>query len=263
MSTVQRRSVHRKLSALQKTSMVVLGLLLCGLALRAVTATADTLGETTAIPVVKKLAAPVVKTVTKPEWHELTAAQQLALKPLVSTWGIISEGHKRKWLAVSQNFASLPLAEQTRMHGRMTEWAALTPSERSQARLNYAGAREFPVEERLAKWQAYQALTTEQRKQLTASGGPTKPVGAAPAVRPVAPQRLTALPQQRTMTLGEANQGEVRHTPRIAVSPRQIDRNTLLPQPVVVQVQVPSPAATAPQSVPVSDTNTFIAPAPN
>lgn len=262
MSTVYRPAVHSKPSALQKASVLALGLLLCGFALNAATAPADTLAETTVVPAVKKLVVPVIKVATKPEWHELTAAQQQALKPLVSTWGLISEGHKRKWLAISQNFASLPVAEQTRMHGRMTEWAALTPSERTQARLNYAGVRELPVEERLAKWQAYQALTTEQRQQLTASGGPTKPVGAAPAVRPVAPQKLTALPQT-TLPPGEANQGGSHHTPRIAVSPRQIDRNTLLPQPVVVQVHVPSPSVTVPQPVPVSDTNAYIAPAPN
>jgi len=262
MAPIHWLAIHSKLHVLQAVPVLALGLVLGGLTLTAATVTVAAPVETTTVPSVKKSVTSVVKIVTKPEWHELTAAQQLALKPLVSTWGLINEGHKRKWLAISQNFASLSVAEQTRMHGRMTEWATLTPSERTQARLNYAGVRNLPVEERLAKWQAYQALTAEQRQHLTAIGGPTKPVGAAPAVRPVAPQKLTILPGP-TLTSDEANQGKIHHTPRIAASPHQIDHNTLLPQPVVVQVNVPSPTMAAPQSVPVSDTNAYIAPASN
>lgn len=191
-------------------------------------------------------AAPAVKLSSKPEWHQLTAAQQLALKPLMSNWVNISEGHKRKWLAISQNFATLPAAEQTRMHERMTEWAALSPAERSQARLNYAGARELPADERLAKWQAYQALTPEQRQQLAATGGPTKPAGAAPAVKPVAPQKLTIVPTPVARLPGDTS--APLRSPKIAAAPHQVDHNTLLPQPV--QVSAPLPV---PQAVPVSE----------
>lgn len=234
---------------------VWLGVLLSGLMLEAsAVPAASPVDSAIVAPLVKKsqlLVAPELKTTTKPEWHELTVAQQLALKPLMSNWGNISEGHKRKWLAVSQNFGTLPVAEQSRMHERMTEWAALSPLERSQARLNYAGVRELPADERLAKWQAYQALTPEQRQQLAATGGPIKPVGAATAAKPVAPQKLTLIPAPVVKLPGDTS---TRHSPKIATAPHQVNRHTLLPQPV--QVSVPMPV---PQAVPVTESNTTTA----
>lgn len=177
--------------------------------------------------VVKKPIPSVVKTATRPSWAELTSAQQQALKPLAANWSNISEGHKRKWLAISQNFSSLPSSEQQLIHGRMTEWAALSPQERSLARLNYAGARELSADERLAKWQAYQALSPEQKQKLAATG-PVKPVGAATAVKPVAPQKLTATPVAVKAT-GSSQQATVRPPPKIAATADQLDLNTLLP----------------------------------
>ena len=48
----------------------------------------------------------------------------------------------------------------------MTEWVALSPNQRSEARLNFAEARKLPPEEKKAKWQAYQALSAEERQKL-------------------------------------------------------------------------------------------------
>jgi len=176
--------------------------------------------------------APVVPTAirpaSKPEWQALTAVQQHALKPLAQHWVNMSEGHKRKWLTMSQNFAALPALEQTLMHERMTEWATLSAQERSQARLNYAGVKTLPSDERLAKWQAYQALSTAQKQQLAANA-PTKPVGAATAVKPVAPQRLTVTP---TPAKSADNGATTVRTPKIAAAPNQVDHKTLLPQQV-------------------------------
>jgi hypothetical protein len=45
---------------------------------------------------------------TKPDWKELTAAQKQALSPLSQLWPTMTEAHKRKWLALSQNFSQLP-----------------------------------------------------------------------------------------------------------------------------------------------------------
>ena len=132
---------------------------------------------------------------TKPDWSELTPAQQAALKPLASAWGSISEAQKRKWIALSQNHPNLSAAEQATLHGRMTEWAALSPAQRNQARLNFAQTKSLTTEEKKTQWEAYQALSPEQKKQLAAGA---KAAGAAPAVTPVAPNKLAAVPVTRS-----------------------------------------------------------------
>ena len=133
----------------------------------------------------------------KSGWAELTPAQQAALQPLAPAWGSISEAQKRKWIALSQNFRNLSPAERATLHGRMTEWANLSPLQRSQARLNFAQTNRLSTDEKKAQWQAYQALSPEQKQQLTA-GGQVLPSGAAPALKPVAPDKLATVPVTRS-----------------------------------------------------------------
>lgn len=187
-----------------------------------------------ATPATAPAAAPAVKSpgapkppvpprvvVTRPLWTELTSTQQAALKPLASNWNTISEQQKRKWLALSQNYGSLPAAEQARLHERAAEWVALSPQQRSQARLNFGQAKELTGAEKQAKWEAYQALSADERKKL-ADGGAVRPPGAATPVKPVPRQKFTELPPAAQST---------RPAPKIVVAPSQIDPNTLLPQP--------------------------------
>jgi hypothetical protein len=123
--------------------------------------------------------------------------QQQTLKPLASSWVTLSEAHKRKWLEVSKNYPSLPPEGQATMHSRMSEWAALSPQQRAEARLNFAKTKELSkqltAEEKKAKWETYQALSAEEKQKLAAKA-PPRPTGAAPAVKPVAPQKLATLP---------------------------------------------------------------------
>ena len=67
----------------------------------------------------------------RPLWMDLTESQQQALAPLSQLWPTMTEPHKRKWLAISQNFGQLSADEQTTVQGRMREWAALSPQQRS------------------------------------------------------------------------------------------------------------------------------------
>lgn len=187
---------------------------------------------------VKKPTVAVIKTITKPEWRELNVSQQSALAPLAANWNTISEGHKRKWLEISRNFASLPSSEKALIHGRMTEWAALSPQQRTQARLNFAGARELPADERLTKWQAYQALSADEKQKLAASGS-VKPVGAAPATKPVSPQKLTMSPTPHPAASDGTRIGN-RPTPKIATAPHEVDLHTLLPQQVSLDPVAPA-----------------------
>ena len=86
------------------------------------------------------------------------------------------------------------------MTGRMTEWVAMSPQQRAAARLNFAKTKELSTEltpdEKKAKWETYQALSPEQKKDL-ADSAVQKPAGAATAVKPVAPQKLAVVPKPR------------------------------------------------------------------
>ena len=143
--------------------------------------------------------APSVKAaVFHPSWAELTPLQQQALAPLASSWNTtMSEAQKRKWLALSKNYGSLPPEDQATLNSRMNEWVALSPQQRAQARLNFGKTRELSrqltPEEKKARWEAYQALSPEEKQQLAAKGSPN-PAGAATAVKPVPPQKLAIVP---------------------------------------------------------------------
>lgn len=159
----------------------------------------------------KAVAVRQVSPATGPTWTELSSGQRAALKPLSGTWHTMSEGHKRKWIAVSANYASLGSDEQLRLHERMTEWAALSPQQRAQARFNFAQTKQLSAEEKKAKWEAYQALSAEERQKL-ASKAPAKPPGVTLTVKPIAPQKLASVP---------APKGDVKHPPKIVAGSNQ------------------------------------------
>jgi len=169
-------------------------------------------------------------------WSSLSKAQQLALAPLEQPWSGLNEGQKRKWLAIAKTYPTLAAPEQEKMHGRMAEWAALPPKDRELARLNFAQSKTVNQSDRAANWEAYQALSPDERQKL-AEGAKVKPVGAAVAVKPVTSDKLTAVPVTR-------------HTPEHertnASSLRPLNRNTLLPQPAASAAN----AAAAPSSKP-------------
>ena len=155
----------------------------------------------------------------RPLWMDLAESQQQALAPLAQLWPTMTEPHKRKWLAVSQNFGQLTADEQATVQGRMREWAALSPQQRTAARLNYADAKQLLQEDKKAKWEAYQALSPEAKQKLAAQQN--QPIqGAAPAVKPVSAAKLTTSP------VASANKA----LPRIATD--QVAPATLLPTPV-------------------------------
>ncbi len=172
---------------------------------------------------------------TKPLWSELTAEQQQALKPLNAHWNTLNVGQKKKWLALSRNFASMSADEQTTLHSRMIEWTALSNQQRAQARLNFAEVKRIPPDERKVKWEQYQALSEEEKRKL-AERAPPKPRGAAIPVRPVSSQKLVPVP---AVTPG------VQHTPRILLAPPPAPAAT----PATIMVASPPervPAAATP-----------------
>lgn len=158
--------------------------------------------------------APPTRAEAPPTWAELTAQQQQSLAPLASTWRTLRKSHKAKWLALSANYPDMPAGEQARLHSRMREWAALSPQQRTLARLNFVEAQRVAPDDKRAKWEAYQALSPEEKRKL-AAGAPAKPAAppTAMAVQPVPQQKLTRIPKKKPGT-----------PPRAAV-----DSNTLLP----------------------------------
>lgn len=154
-----------------------------------------------------------------PTWAELSPQQQQALAPLAGGWSRLGATHKRKWIALSANYATLGPAEQALLHSRMGEWAALSPQQRTQARLNFAGTKGVSRGDRKAKWEAYQALPAEEKRRLAedAAAKPPPPATAA-ATEPVPQQKLVRVPRAKK------DKGE-------AATRKKVDRNTLLPQP--------------------------------
>jgi hypothetical protein len=101
------------------------------------------------------------------QWRELTPQQQQILAPLESHWASMDDTGRDKWVNVANRFHQLTPAERQRVQERMSQWAKLRPQERGEARLRFQQARQLPPDERQKKWEAYQALSEEERKDLS------------------------------------------------------------------------------------------------
>lgn len=153
-------------------------------------------------------------------WSGLSAQQQTALAPLKEHWHKLGPDHQRKWLALAHNYHRLPPAEQATLQRRMSDWAQLSPSQRTRARLNFGEVRQVPTDEKRAKWEQYQALPEQERERL-ASDRPKPPVTAAPALRPTPPSTLAG----PVRPASHPQQGASREV-RLTVP---LNRHTLLP----------------------------------
>jgi len=170
-----------------------------------------------------------------PTWTTLSKAQQTALQPLAVHWDKLSDIQRRKWLAIAKTYPELAPAEQEKMHSRMVDWAALSPKDRELARLNFAQTKSVNKTDRAADWEAYQALSPEERQKLAEAAKP-KPVGAAVAVKPVASDKLANIPITRHSPEAERASLASRHP---------LNRSTLLPQPPAPAPVEPGAGATA------------------
>lgn len=193
-----------------------------------------------------------------PLWSELSTPQKEALYPLANRWSLLSEVQKRNWLHLAAGFHALSPEEQTKMLERITDWANLSAQQRSQARLNFAAAAKLPAESKRAQWEAYQALSAEEKKRLAAKAAP-KPAGAATAVRPVSPKKLARVPAAINTPPAVPN------PPKIVVpEPSHIPQALPVAPPTVVEtapVSMPSAvAASLPPLRPASEPEPWAAP---
>lgn len=100
------------------------------------------------------------------DWSQLSASQRKALAPLASQWPSLAPSSRVKWVEVARRFNQLAPAEQARLQERMASWAALPSDQRGEARLRYQQSRQLPAGQRQEKWQAYQALSNEEKQDL-------------------------------------------------------------------------------------------------
>jgi len=164
-------------------------------------------------------------------WTELTPQQQEALAPLAIQWSQLNAVQQRNWMAVSRHYARMMPDEQQILQNRMTEWAALTPNQRNQARFNFNAIKSsLSAEERRAKWEEYRNLPQAEKERLAKNHRVLR--GTAPDLRPPLPGRLVkppAPPPTATPALQVPNgvYGSPRYVLRVVIPD---DRNTLLPK---------------------------------
>jgi len=160
--------------------------------------------------------------VANSNWQNLTQSQKKALAPLAPHWAQISLAQRNKWLVMSNNFDNLSPREQATLHHRMADWAALSPQQRAQARLSFNETKTLGSDQKKSQWEAYQALSQDDRKKLAAQQT-TKIQGAATASQAPSPQKVIPL-QGKSPPTESANKS----VPIIV-----IDKKTLLPTTVV------------------------------
>lgn len=172
-----------------------------------------------------------------PQWKELSAQQRKVLEPLQERWGSMGELTKRRWMSLADGFEQLQSEDQDKLRQRMQTWASLSVQQRNQARLNFFASRQLSAEELQAKWDAYQALSDEEKRRLAAKAAP-KARGAATALQVPAKRKLAVIPAANT----PAN---VANPPKIPPHPT----TAVLPPPPEAPVQ--AAPVTTPQAAPV------------
>lgn len=204
-------------------------------------------------------------------WNDLAPAQKAALKPLERDWRSHSAAAKRKWIDVAQRLPRLAPAEQSRVQARMAEWAAMTPAQRVQARLQFKEAEQVAPKGRREQWEAYQALSADRRRELARPpprgadkprsdhGAPdsagqqksnivpnpalaARPKAVAPVVVRAAPGATTTLMSKQPSPPAHQQAG----LPKIVGSPNFVDPLTLLPRRGPQGAAVTAATASAP-----------------
>lgn len=91
---------------------------------------------------------------------------------------------RKKWVTIANRYPKMKVAEQERLQLRMKEWAALTPTQRKEARERYQDIKKLNPGQRreMAKqWEAYRKSLAQPSTQFDPPVGDplTSPPGAA------------------------------------------------------------------------------------
>jgi len=163
-------------------------------------------------------------------WDELTPALRSALKPLERDWHTLEAPRKQKWIDIATRMPRMSPDEQQRVQTRMSQWAAMTPLQRTQARLQFKEAEQVAPRDRSAQWEVYQALSPDQKRQLADKGT------RAADIKKGTPREggPGGEPQQRAVAESPQQKTNIVPNPQAAARPRAV-------APAVVQA---SPGAT-------------------
>lgn len=178
------------------------------------------MGGSLQAPPVSETAPPASPKPASAAWQSLSKRQKLALAPLAGEWHELTAQQRQNWLVLSQNFSKISDEEQMTLHSRMREWASLSPRQRSQARFHFNTTQALSAQDKRAQWEAYQALTEQEKRKL--SSGPKPPVKSA--------ARSFAPPSTRLVSPPLLPVNATRAVQRVAPS-KPIHPKTLLPQP--------------------------------
>ncbi len=199
------------------------------------------------------LSARAGKSLTQPLWTDLTAEQKIALRPLYADWASMPVPQKRKWIEVTKDFGKMTVADQTKYQSRMSAWSALSPQQRAQARLNFADVTgQMTADERKSKWQAYQALSPEEKQRLRVAGKGEQTKSIALAPKPVASDRLAAVPKPiRTASVASGSVLNGKTSPKIALVAKPMS-DSLTTMPATATPSAPSVQSLQPVQTPVT-----------
>jgi hypothetical protein len=203
-----------------------------------------------------------------PSWNTLGPAQRQALAPLKGDWASIDPARKQKWLELASRFDRMSPDERGRVQQRMSDWVSLSAKQRTEARMNYQGAKDLSPQERQQRWEAYQSLPENQRRDLAARAKSGTGKGNARATPFAAESKVNTVPnpllearKPRAVTPGmtQAKPGATTNLmstrpapplhqqtglPKVAATPEFVDSTTLLPR------RGPQGAATEPRRKP-------------
>jgi hypothetical protein len=208
--------------------------------------------------IVGKEALPLL-VIDEPYWETLSQVEKLALRPLQKDWLTMPAEVKRKWLVIAQRFPLMKPDEKERIQTRMVQWSQMDPKERNQARLNFQAVKRSNLtptpQVKQAQWEAYQALSFEEKQKLTAralaasetgnsksaqrkSNSTLKPNETpnpnwAPRPTPVTSTMVQARPGATTVLVSKDPTSPAHQQtglPKIAATPDFIDPLTLLPK---------------------------------
>ena len=183
-------------------------------------------------------------------WASLTAQQRRELQQLQKVWPSLTGDRQQKWLEVAARMPLMSNEERERVRERMVEWVQMTPAQRGQARLQFQEVRQWPADDRQAKWEAYLALTDDERTALagqasrgqqhlaSVSATQKKNTVAASATglnvkKPVGPTVVQIKPGATTQLVSKVHAPPSHHQPgmpKIVATSMFVDPHTLLPK---------------------------------
>lgn len=199
-----------------------------------------------------------------PRWSELSSSQRQVLTPLKERWAMIGAVQKRRWMALADGYDKLSERERQKLHDRMEDWSGLSAAQRNQARLNFAISNKLATDKQ-AQWEAYQALSDEEKRLLAARAAP-KVVTAAPAIKPVPAKKLARIPAATASPSTNPNlpkipPATIHHPPPpVPATPAMVETHPVRTPSVIVEtapVDIPraTPITLPPLDAPAQDSH--------